>query len=243
MEKKVRRNVIKKIIVTLLCCVILFLAGCGGSSRSAPVGVSNTPAKPQNTPESVSTPEPQSTPDSPSVPAPETFTGDIIEFGGYTWRVLDKQDGRALILIENLIEDKTYHNEWDEVTWETSDIRAWLNNEFYNSFSEAERARIQETVLINNDNPRFYISGGNDTVDKIFFLSLEEVEQYFDNDDSRIARDANGYMAWWWLRTPGVSKLSASYVNSDGSLNDSGARVDWDGYGVGGVRPALWLLP
>jgi len=85
--------------------------------------------------------------------------------------VLDIRDKMALILIENLIEDKTYHNEWIDVTWETSDIRSWLNDEFYKSFSAAERARIQETAVINNDNPWTNSSGGNDTSDKIFLLT------------------------------------------------------------------------
>jgi hypothetical protein len=122
----------------------------------------------------------------PSVQA--VAVGDIIPFGGYNWRVLDVQGNYALILTENVIEQRTYHFIWESVTWETSSIRQYLNGEFLNNFSQAERARIRETTVINNDNPwTFFYStghnirahGGNNTSDRIFLLSINEVLQYF----------------------------------------------------------------
>jgi len=106
--------------------------------------------------------------------------GEIIQFGGYDWRVLDvDRRGRALIITENVVGQRSYHDSWEAVTWETSDIRRYLNEEFYNSFSASDRARIRQTTVVNNDNPWSDAPGGNDTTDKIFLLSLEELVRYF----------------------------------------------------------------
>jgi len=42
----------------------------------------------------------------------------IIIFGNYKWRVLDIKDDRALIITENIIELRWYHNDFVHTTWE-----------------------------------------------------------------------------------------------------------------------------
>jgi serine/threonine protein kinase len=113
--------------------------------------------------------------------------GDIIPFGGYDWLVLDVQDNHALILTENIIEKRPYNISWDAVTWETSNIRRFLNGTFIYRLSQADRNRIRETTVINSSNPWTFIGGsfphntpgGRFTQDKIFLLSIEEVANYF----------------------------------------------------------------
>lgn len=105
--------------------------------------------------------------------------GSVIEFGGYNWRVLDVQDDRVLIITENVIRTRAYHDIEEDVTWATSNIRQYLNDDFYDSFSRADSARIAETSLVNNDNKWFGAPGGVNTRDKIFLLSIEEVVEYF----------------------------------------------------------------
>ncbi|MCL1803933.1 MAG: DUF6273 domain-containing protein [Eubacteriaceae bacterium] len=104
---------------------------------------------------------------------------EIIRFGGHDWRVLDVQNGRALLLSDKIIEKKPYHNEYEYITWETCELRKYLNGEFYDKFSEAEKSMITQTTVANDDNLWFGISGGNATDDKIFLLSLEEADTYF----------------------------------------------------------------
>ena len=157
----------------------------------------------------VTTPPPTQQPPTPSTPQPPTATsvsvGDIIQFGGYQWRVLEVQGGRALIITEHVIAERQYHHADVPVTWETSDIRRWLNNDFINRFSESDRARIIQTTVINNDNLWFGTHGGNDTVDRIFLLSIDEVLRYF-GDSGLVARgvamsmderDSAGDSFWW----------------------------------------------
>ena len=87
---------------------------------------------------------------------------------------------QALVITEDIIDRGRYHySSQTSVTWETSEIRQYLNSTFLNTFNEADRRRITNTIVINNNNPWFDTYGGNNTVDRIFLLSIEEVVRYF----------------------------------------------------------------
>ena len=59
---------------------------------------------------------------------------------GIEWTVLDVQGEKALLLSKYGLNCKTYYKSQSPVTWETSDLRAWLNGEFYNkAFTAAEK--------------------------------------------------------------------------------------------------------
>jgi len=224
-------------------------------------------AKPTTAPNPTDTPTPTGTPQptptntpelTPTTPAPtdEPPPYETIAFGGIIWRVLAREDGKTLVISDEILERRAYHRTDDYATWETSEIRAWLNSMFYDHFSEVDKARIIETPLVNNDNPWWDTNGGNNTVDKVFLLSLEELVRYFGDsgqlangnpnsswfiDDeynsNRIAR-RNGTAWWWWLRSPGSILNYAALVTAGGGGYLDGCPVD---DGSGGVRPALWL--
>ena len=93
-----------------------------------------------------------------------------------------------------------------------------MNDEFYNAaFNEAERAKIERTHVVNEDNPEYSTKGGNDTEDDVFLLSIAEVEEYFVGSGDRqlkptkyaIANGAWTYNgnAYWWLRSPGDFRI------------------------------------
>ena len=123
--------------------------------------------------------------------------GEVISFGDIQWRVLDTQDDRVLLLSEYIIDLRPYHGTEGSITWEHSDIRAWLNGEFYNRFSAEERARINVTQVVNNDNPWFGTPGGNNTTDRVFLLSLDEVVRYF-GDSGELANPRSRDDEQWW---------------------------------------------
>jgi hypothetical protein len=151
---------------------------------------------------------------------------------------------------------KEWKQERDGITWEFSEMRAYLNNEFYNSFGEAEQVRIVETTIANKSNPWFGTKGGNDTSDKVFLLSLEEVVRYFGDsgqlnhranearridDEYNSARAAYGQgdlaLGGWWLRSPGDEIYKIALVRVDGSVNVAGHSID-DSLRI---RPAMWV--
>ena len=187
--------------------------------------------------------------------------GETIEFGNYPqeedgtekpieWIVMKNEGNQVLLLSKYVLDTKPYNKESKAVTWETSDIRKWLNNEFYTTaFNKAEKGRIQTTLIKNEDNFETKTSGGNDTKDKVFLLSQKEAETLFSNKKERIAK-ATGYTqktgvyvnertnALWWLRSPGNGSDAAGTVHWNGWINSDGYDVSYDS---DSVRPALYL--
>ena len=219
-----------------------------------------TPTPPAGLP----TPTPVGAAATPPQVSSVVSVGETIQFGNHVWRVLDVQGYRALIITVNIIGHRWYHNERTNVTWETSEIRQYLNTTFLNTFSESDKKRIIETTIFNSNNQWFDVSGGNDTNDHVFLLAIEEVVMFFGDsghlayekgvggaygawgisdvyNNVRIARTSGGTVSSWWLRSPGSRYNLAASVNFEGILWLSGWHVKWyEGVGLG-IRPALWL--
>lgn len=170
--------------------------------------------------------------------------GEKIIFGNYEWRILEIQDDKILLITEEIIMQKDYHNKKEHITWKDCDLRKYLNIDFYNTFSSEEKERIIEVKNKNSDNLWYNSNGGEDTIDKIFLLSLDEVVRIYFGDSSylldnpldkqrywfqrkdenninRITR-YNGSIWWWWLRTPGKDNRYAVYVHGDGNIGIQG---------------------
>jgi hypothetical protein len=116
--------------------------------------------------------------------------GALIPFGGYDWRVLDVQGDKALIITEDMVEQRQYHKEYAEITWETCDLREYLNGEF---LSKLDNSRIVPQTVQNTDNLWYGTNGGNDTKDMIFLLSLEEADRYFGNSGEYLGKIRKKY--------------------------------------------------
>ena len=107
-------------------------------------------------------------------------------FGGYMqssadtkepvkWRVLQNADKQLFLLSDQNLDCKKYNESNTDVTWETSSIRTWLNGVFKDAvFSTEEAAAISETTVVNEDSPEFGTSGGENTKDQVFLLSIGE---------------------------------------------------------------------
>ncbi len=195
--------------------------------------------------------------------------GDKIVFDKYEWRVLDIQSNKALIITEDIIEQRVYHDAYKDITWADCSLRKYLNNEFYGKFTAADKSRIIPVINKNPDNQWYGSKGGEDTRDSIFLLSLEEVTcQYFgdsssklyspgknqrywfqrkdENNGKRIAINKNEkWYHWWWLRSPGRVNVKAVYIHPDGNIGIQGNNIlkgnIAEGECKGGIRPALWL--
>lgn len=68
--------------------------------------------------------------------------GDIIKLGKYEWRVLDIENSAALIITENIVVLRAYHNKSGDITWADCELREYLNTEFFNDFTEAEKVKF-----------------------------------------------------------------------------------------------------
>ena len=195
----------------------------------------------------------------------DASVGDVIQFAGFDWYVLEVSDGIAKIVSVNLLDSDQYNYVVTKMTWEESSIRENLNGFYLDKFfSDEEKALIAETTVVNDDNPWFGTPGGNNTKDKLFLLSVEEVVRYFGDSgllanrpedsvgihdeysEARIAAyDRTGIDSWWWLRSPGDGPTQAALVSQFGTISVSGFDVAVDDHfpeGRGGIRPALWLI-
>ena len=166
------------------------------------------------------------------------------------WLVLKIDGSRALLISKYALDCRQYNTSCADVTWETCTLRKWLNGMFLNAaFSKSERAMIPSVTVSADKNPRCNTSPGNSKTDHVFLLSITEVNKYFSSHSARQcqvtaycyvqgAYKADNGNCWWWLRSPGVNSSHAAGVYSDGSVDEYGHYVNYDGYAV---RPALWI--
>lgn len=173
--------------------------------------------------------------------------GDKLVFGEYEWLILDVKEDKALLLTKDIIELRDYHNKAIDITWKDCELRRYLNDEFYNKFSDKDRARIIDTSNINPDNLWYKADGGENTMDHIFILSIDDVVRTYFGDSSRLLdypgknqrywfqrKDENNIKRraefmnspwWWWIRTPGKNNRVAVYIHGDGNIGIQGNGV------------------
>ena len=99
---------------------------------------------------------------------------------------------------------------------------------------------IRTTDIVNYNNSEYGTTGGNDTQEKVFLLNVDEVYQYFDSNEERIAQYSNDDELSWWLRTPVKKAQSASHVIYNGNISTIGEFIGVDKYFLG-VRPSIWV--
>ena len=178
--------------------------------------------------------------------------GDYVKFGNYPqtsnggvqpieWQVLSKENNRMLVISRYGLDCKIFDS--DSNKWANSEIRKWLNGDFYNkAFTEQEKKSIN-----------LYNLSDVGTTDNVFLLSKEEAEKYFSNNESRKCKateyavknaawvadssygDNAGY-SFWWLRSPNLHDSSRVYYVFNFGFIDSFLSV-YDDNGL--VRPAL----
>lgn len=159
--------------------------------------------------------------------------GDTIE-----WIVLEKSNNKALLLSKYLLTSHMYNDEKVDITWENCTMRKWLNSEYINTiFSKKEQGSILTADVNNNDG--YGTKGGNNTKDKLFILSIDEVENYFITDHQKVATYKGSEPHVWWLRSPAYDYHGAVFcVDAIGEIFKISYRVSADNIGV---RPALWV--
>ena len=182
-----------------------------------------------------------------SNPFKNANVGDYVEFGNYPqtvngdiqpieWQVLAKENNKMLVISRYGLEAKRFDGSSN--VWKNSEIRKWLNGDFYN-----KAFTVQEKYSI-----------GSFDGDNVFLLSKEEVEKYFDNNEARNCKATDyakkninwvfkicylftaGYICWW-LRSPYVDDNNIVYVGDGrGNIVLEGVFHTCDF-----ARPALWI--
>jgi len=195
--------------------------------------------------------------------------GDYITFGTYEqdndttngkedieWLVLEKQGDKILVISKYALdcvyfseENKNYKipQQVSDISWEDSTVRKWLNDEFVSeSFYAEEANRIPMVDVSVNTNEDYYLDEGEDTKDRLFLLSVDEVAEYFPTDEERICL-ATEYVkekvaiignqtvnTMWGLRTRKKGNTYVSVLWNGSFYNNSVGDVVI-------VRPAMWI--
>ena len=171
----------------------------------------------------------------------------MISFGNIQWRILVEQPDRMLLLADDIVALRDYHSKSEDTTWANGEIRHYLNHDFYLQFSPSEQANILLTCNQNNGNPWYHTLIADETWDKIFLLSLDEVVRDYFGDSSSLLdfplpkqrywfqrKDVHneqrcalflGSPWWWWLRTAGKNQRTAIYIHGDGNVGIQGNGV------------------
>lgn len=183
------------------------------------------------------------------------------------WRVLDPSTG--FVLCESIVDSQAYNNTiyengnyWNNTEhtqyandYATSSIRAWLNDNFYNTaFSSSQKASILTSELDNKAYDSKYDS--KTTYDKVFLLSYSEMQNtaygFPANRNPSPARQAKGtdYAKCQGLYVEPSSGCAFQRLRSASSLSEFTCGVAIEGYLIlddywivldtgYGVRPAL----
>ena len=137
--------------------------------------------------------------------------GDVVRFGSYEqdnstvngpedieWLVAEIEGDEALLISVNGLDNLTY-GDGENTTWENSEVRDWLNDDFFDTaFTSGEQERIVTSTLEND----VWVTGGGSsgggeyrpgqsTSDRVFLLSKREAEQYFGTESHYLYTNRN----------------------------------------------------
>ena len=154
---------------------------------------------------------------------------ESVEFAGYTWLVLERKDGKALLLKDTVIDITTeagfdknlfINSRYSEHNWETNPYRQWVRENFYERLTQDAKSKILLTDVRNSGiHSWFGGNGGNDTQDYVFFLSDQETVKYFGDSGKYSQGNSQGFMSW--------GKLKDKYNKSRIGYTDDGKKMDW----------------
>lgn len=278
--KEIRK--MKKIICLTLCVSFLFIfsACCAQESENENLDVDLSVSEIDN---STSNTKLNTENSKTYVTLSEAVRYDLVTFGKYEqdnnesngaedieWLVLEKTENSALLITDKIIDIKQFNVETNNdfingtnPDWNSSDIRIWLNSDFYSTaFSADEQNKILSTNIITTNNPEYGTSGGPNTVDKVFLISSQDAEKYLESTVHLHAAVTDfalnihrGYVnsgimeagTGWWLRTrgkivtpPGCG-TSTHIVEVSENKNNG---IYYSGLGAWyymGIRPAIYV--
>ena len=207
--------------------------------------------------------------------------GEIVCFGMYEqdastpgektpieWVVLDKVEGKLLLLAKSGLETGAYNSKKKRATWAECSLRTWLNDTFFQeAFSPVERTCILSTTVVTPSGcfvspatgETIEIAASGDTQDRVFLLNVNEVETYFPEESQRMvpnhsylfnkpmeslpypAENTGDDYAYgnWWLRDVRADKgVSCVFHVKSYGRLASAAQINLKRYVI---RPAMWV--
>lgn len=179
------------------------------------------------------------------------------------WDILgiNRQENRVTLISHYILDAKPYNSYETDMTWENSELRAWLNGYFLNkAFSASEQDAILLYPTANKIGSDSYsvvfkkpydTDPGNDTEDKVCVLSFYEISFHYvmgvgaQTVPTKYAKANGAYVdqnylvngepaGAWWTRTPGKTQSQVILMNHNSKAQSS--KMTYPGVGV---RPVI----
>ncbi len=180
-----------------------------------------------------------------------------------TWKILSSEGGEYSLVSTVLLDAHRYNDHWYEENsdgyyannYENSEIRSWLNKDFYNSAFSLGNSLIQTTTVDNSASTTNLSTNSyacSNTEDNVYLLSYKDYENsaYFADSTARQCKTtdwarANGawysvsssyqFNGWYWTRSPSSSySYGAWFVYYGGDRDNRNVN-----YSFVSVRPGL----
>ena len=180
------------------------------------------------------------------------------ELSPISWEIIEKdtKNKKALLLSQYIIECATVSDADKWLDWENSNIREFLNGEFFNEiFTEDEKEAILYTN-VNNDSKYGIVESFRSTEDRLFIMSRDEIEKYFKTLKSRSVTASKYVMNKYFgeglrrfrkrfLRSSRFGKGYMDYMTEDAKFSNT--YIDKGNFGdenisvMAGLRVAMWV--
>ena len=159
------------------------------------------------------------------------------------WRVLSSEGNAVTVICDSVIDRVVFDQDKSADQYANSDVRAWLNTQFFNTAFSADQQEIVTTTK--------FIDAEESIEDKLFLLSRDEVNKtdfFATNDERRLissdyiraieARvDPQTGVGIWWIRTfASGNSGNALLIFTDGGIYQCNLDITYVG-----VAPALTL--
>lgn len=180
----------------------------------------------------------------------------MIAYEPIKWQIVSTDEDSVLLISKEVIDSRSFSNSLTvDANYSTSELREWLNGEFYESVFPADNNLLVQTI--ENDN------GQSTTYDKVTIPTASEMSSIraaevlgtnnfltgslmSSPSDYALARGAQsgsmfgGTGVSYWTRTHGTSTAFGNnsyvkYIDGDGNIQDGGTLS----YATFGVRPMI----
>jgi len=153
--------------------------------------------------------------------------GDTLWFGTtglHRWRLLEACDQTALLMADFPINqpfNRGFAVPQDEVCWETSTLREYLNNDFLQRvFTDYQIALLRYNYVLGVG--RVGRPFENNTLCKVYIFCIDEMLLHFPDPEARRFTGSRGQGTSIMLRNPGRGNEHTLQVSFDGSVRQHG---------------------
>ena len=262
----------KRIAVFIIFVLLIGLCSCAGKDPGKTEQSGQTGAAEQSGNTEIK--DPQLAAEIEALKAGDKFTFGKWEQDGnksngaepVSWTVIRQDVGKALVLSEKILEFMcfeagTEENKYPRALYKDSDLREFLNGDFYNgAFTADERSMIQTSKIVTEYKDEHYNELTYETEDKVFPLSRDEAARYVcgmgtnvyglptayvDGEHPYSSSSISGVdgiekvMTWWLRDMSGEPSKEAAVIYASETQKYTN---DLEVYKEAGVRPAMWIV-